>query len=187
MEISKAEAAASLEAVHRANLAARSAFRAHHGHFHLWLWGCVWIAMALCAHFRGEAGVRLFPWLSAGGMVASFVIGFLQGNQVRGPCDRRFFGALGALIGFAVLVPFVLQPRAVTPEMGFAYTGLVVAQAYVLAGIWFDTYMVWFGVLIAALIIAGLWFFAPYFWIWIAVCTGGAFLVTGFYVRYFWR
>jgi hypothetical protein len=41
--------------------------------------------------------------------------------------------------------------------------------------------------LIAALIVAGLWFVAPYFWIWIAVCTGGAYLVTGFYVRYFWR
>jgi hypothetical protein len=187
MQVSKEEAAASLEAVRQANLAARSAFRAHHGHFHLWLWGLVWIVMALLAHAKGEAGVRLFPWLSGAGLIASMLIGFLQSGQVRTPVDRRFFGALAALIGFALLVPLVLRPHVVTPEMWFAYTGLVVAQAYVIAGLWFDTYMVWFGVVLAALILTGLLVFTPFFWIWIAVCTGGAFLITGFYVRYFWR
>jgi hypothetical protein len=187
MDVSREEAAASLAAIKSANHAARSAFRAHHGHYHLWLWGAVWIAMALLAQTRGLAGVQLFPWVSAAGVLTSVVIGFFQSGQVRAPVDRRFFGALAALIGFAVLVPFVLQPRNVTPEIAFAYTGLVVAQAYVLAGVWFDTYMAWFGLVLAGLILLGLLVFTPYFWIWIAVCTGGAFFITGFYVRYFWR
>ena len=187
MDVSREEAAAALAAIKGANRAARSAFRAHHGHYHLWLWGIVWITMALLAQTRGLAGVRLFPWVSGAGVFASLVIGFLQSGQVRSPVDRRFFGALASLIGFAVLVPLVLQPRNITPEIAFAYTGLVVAQAYVLSGVWFDSYMVWFGLVLAGLILLGLLVFTAYFWIWIAVCTGGAFLLTGFYVRYFWR
>ncbi|MEO6001616.1 MAG: hypothetical protein ABIZ04_16810 [Opitutus sp.] len=187
MDVSREEAAAALAAIQRANHAARSAFRAHRGHYHLWLWGVVWIAMALLAQTRGEAGVRLFPWVSVAGLVASTVIGFLQSRQVRAPVDARFFGALAVLIGFAVLLPLVFRPRDLSPEIAFAYTGLVVAQAYVLSGVWFDTYMVWFGLVLAGLILLGLLVFTSYFWIWIAVCTGGAFLLTGFYVRYYWR
>lgn len=187
MDVSKEEAAAALAAIQQANQSARSAFRAHHGHLHLWIWGSVWTAMALCAHFRGEPGIKLFPWLSAGGFVASMLVGRFQNSQVRSPIDRRFFGALAGLLGFAVLVPFVLRPQLVTPELVFAYIGLVVSQSYVLAGVWFDTYMAWFGVLVAALILVGLFVFSAHFWLWIAVATGGAFLVTGFYVRYFWR
>lgn len=115
------------------------------------------------------------------------LVGRFQNSQVRSPIDRRFFGALAGLLGFAVLVPFVLRPQLVTPELVFAYIGLVVSQSYVLAGVWFDTYMAWFGVLVAALILVGLFVFSAHFWLWIAVATGGAFLVTGFYVRYFWR
>lgn len=187
MELSKAEAAAALAAIQRADTAARSAFRAHRGHLHLWIWGGIWIAMALLAHTRGLAGVRLFPWLSGGGIVASFAVGFFQSTRVRAPLDRRFLGALGTILAFAALFPFLLRPAALTPELIFAYIGLVVAQIYVIAGLWFDTYLLWFGLVIAALILAGFFLFFSVFWLWIAVCTGGAFLLTGFYVRYFWR
>ena len=187
MDVSKEEAAAALAAVKRANVAARSAFRAHHGHYHLWLWGIVWIAMAMTAHIRGPSGTQYFPWMSAAGLFVSYCIGFLQNRQVRAPIDRRFLGAVVTLVTFAMLMPFVLRPHAPTPEMWFAFSALIVSQAYVIAGLWFDTYMVGFGILLAALILIGLFFVTAYFWIWIAVCTGGAFLLTGFYVRYFWR
>jgi hypothetical protein len=187
MDVTKQEAAAALASVEATTIAARSAFRAHRGHYHLWLWGVVWIAMALLAQFRGLAGVRLFPGVSGGGMVGSALIGFLQGRQLRGRVDRRFFGALATLVFFSVIFPVVLHPSALSPETVFAYTGLIVAQAYVLAGLWFDTYMVWFGLLLAALVLLGLFVFTAIFWWWIAVCTGGAYLATGFYVRYYWR
>jgi hypothetical protein len=187
MDVSKEEAAAALAAIQQANQSARSAFRAHHGHLHLWIWGGVWTTMALCAHFRGPTIVRFFPWMSAAGFFTSMLVGFLQSSQVRSPVDRRFFGALAGLLCFAALAPFVLRPAAVTPELSFAYIGLVVSQSYVLAGVWFDTYMAWFGVLVAALILIGLFVFTAHFWLWIAVGVGGAFLLAGFYVRYFWR
>ena len=187
MELSKAEATAALAAIQRADTAARSAFRAHRGHLHLWIWGVVWIAMALLAHTRGLAGVRLFPWLSGVGVAASFAVGFFQNTRVRAPLDRRFLGAVVTILAFATLFPFLLRPATVTPELIFAYIGLVVAQIYVVTGLWFDTYLLGFGLLIAALILVGFFFFFAIFWLWIAVCTGGAFLLTGFYVRYFWR
>lgn len=187
MEISKEEAARALAAVQQANAATRSAVRAHHGHLHLWLWGLVWIAMALLAHTRGLAGVRLFPWLSGAGVVGSLLIGAIQHRQVRAPVDRRFLGALGALVGFALLFPLVLHSAGAGPEAAFAYTALVVAQAYVVSGLWFGNYFTWFGLLLAALILVGFFAFPAIFWLWIAVCTGGAFLLTGCYVRFFWR
>ena len=49
MNPSKEEAAAALAAISQSQAALRSAFRAHRGHYYLWLWGLVWIAMALAA------------------------------------------------------------------------------------------------------------------------------------------
>ncbi len=187
MDLSKDEAIAALSAVKEAQATARAAFRAHHGHFHLWIWGVVWIVMAVAAQTRGLAGVRLFPWLGLGGMLLSTAVGFFQGHQVRQPTDRRFLGAIAALVVFAVLVPLVFQLAHVTAERVFAYTALVVAECYVVAGLWFDTYMAWLGVLLAVLILLGLFFFSGIFWIWIAVCCGGTLIGTGFYVRFFWR
>jgi hypothetical protein len=187
MNVSKDEAAAALVSVRAASLAARSAFRAHHGHYHLWLWGAVWIVMSLLAHLRGFDGIRLFPWISAAGIATSCVIGFLQSGQVRSPVDGRYFGALAAIVGFAAIAPFALGIRAISPEASFAYIALVTAQAYVVTGLWFDTYMVWFGLLLAALVLIGLLVFTSIFWIWTAVFAGGAYIATGFYVRYFWR
>jgi hypothetical protein len=38
-----------------------------------------------------------------------------------------------------------------------------------------------------ALILIGLFCFAAFFWWWIAIFGGGTLIVTGFYIRYFWR
>ncbi len=187
MNLTKAEAATALDAVRQAQASARAVFRAHCGHYHLWLWGGIWIVMALAAEFRGLAGVRLFPWLSAAGIATSAVIGFLQGRQLRQPVNRRFFGAIAALLGFAAIAPAVLGVRGTTAEIVFAYIALVVAQAYVVAGLWFDTYLTWLGLLLAGLVLAALFLFPGAFWIWIAIGCGGALIGTGFYIRYFWR
>lgn len=187
MDISKAEAESALAAVKQAQASARAAFRAHHGHLHLWLWGGIWVAMALTAQIAGNPGVRFFPWFSLAGILLSVAIGFLQSGQVRQPMDRRFLSALAALVGFAALVPLLFNLGHVTAERMFAYTALVVAECYVVAGLWFDTYMTWLGVILAILILVGLFFFSAIFWIWIALCCGGALVGTGFYVRFFWR
>jgi hypothetical protein len=173
MQLSSEEAARALAAIQASREAMRSAVRAHRGHYHLWLWGLIWIAMAMLAEFRGPAGVRLFPWLSLGGVAGSFVLGFIQ-------------GMLAAVIFFAALWPLVLRAPADNQTI-FAYLGLVVMLCYIIAGIWFDTYLLWLGLVMTALILVGLFCFTGLFWWWIAVFGGGPLIATGFYVRYFWQ
>ena len=143
--------------------------------------------MALSAHYGGPAAIpRYFPLLCLGGAAASGAIGLRQRRQVRIPTDRRFLGVLATLLGFGVIWLLVLQP-ARSNERLFVYISLMVAQIYAVAGIWFDSYLFWMGLILAALLLIGFFFFLPVFWIWVAVFGGGALILGGFYVRYFWR
>ena len=187
MNLTRTEAEAALAAVARSQEALRQSFRARHGHYYLWLWCVVWVLMALGAHFGGEAVMqRATPLLCLGGGVASCAIGLLQRRQVRLPTDWRFLGVLATLLGFGVIWVLVLQPARGSEKI-FAYISLMVAQVYAVAGIWFDTYLFWMGLILAALLLTGYFFFLPVFWIWVAVFGGGALILGGFYVRYFWR
>lgn len=187
MHLTKEEAAAALAAIDRSREASRHAFRAHHGHYHLWLWGLIWIAMAMSAHFGGREGMQRFmPWLCLGGGAASFLIGWKQSSQVRAPTDRRFIGVLIVVVFFSLLWLPLLHPP-LSPERQFTYISLIVAQLYIVAGIWFDSYLAWLGLILAVLLIVGFFFFLPIFWIWVAIFGGGSLILGGFYVRYFWR
>ena len=187
MQLTKEEAAAALDLIQKARADTRAAFRARRGHWYLWLWGALWILMSGLAQYRGLSGVRLFPWLGLGGGLASYAIGYFQNATVRVPLDRSYLGVIATLLGFAVIFPFVLHPASARPELIFAYIGVVVAQIYTVSGIWFDTCLLWFGLLLTLLILLGVFFFMPVFWFWIAGCCGGSFILTGFYVRTCWR
>ncbi len=184
MQITSEEAARSLAAVEASRTAMRSILRANRGHWHLWLWGAIWIAMAMLAQFRGEAGMRLFPWIVPAGILASLAIGITQGRRIRMPVDRRFLGVLGAVIAFAIIAPALLMRTAPDGKALFAYGGLAAMLCYVIAGIWFDTYLLRLGAAMAALILIGLFCFPAVFWWWIAVFGGGPLLVAGCPIRY---
>lgn len=186
MQLTPEEAARALAAIQTSRDAMRSAVRAHRGHYHLWLWGVIWIGMAMLAEFRGLAGIRLFPWLCVAGVAGSMALGAIQGSQIRGPVDKRFLGVLAAVILFSACCPAVLH-AAPSSQAFFAYGGLVAMLCYIIAGIWFDTYLVWLGLVMTVLILVGLFCFPAMFWWWIAVFGGGTLVVTGFYIRYFWR
>lgn len=183
MRVSKDEAAESLAAIGRSQAALRQAFRAYRGHYYLWLWGMVWLAMGLSAHFAGAAGVKAFPWFALAGALGSAGIGLWQSSEVRMPVDRRFLAVLGAVLAFGFLWPLVLR-TAPSHESMFAYIGLVVAQAYIVAGLWFDTYLLRMGIVLGLVVLSGLWWFMPYFWLWSAVGGGAALIVGGCIVRW---
>jgi hypothetical protein len=186
MNLSPQEAAAALAEVDSARVAMRRAIRDHRGHFHLWIWGIARIVMPLQAHVYGDPAARWFwaPCLVAG--LASAAVGMMQSRQVRQPVNKRFLGAIGALIAFAIAFLFVLQPQPSLKSL-YAYECLVVLQAYVIAGLWTDTYLLWLGIAVTALVLIGFFFLPGIFWIWMAIFGGGSLIATGFYVRYFWR
>ena len=92
MQLTSEEATRALAAIQTSREAMRSAVRAHRGHYHLWLWGVIWIAMALLAEFRGQGGIHLFPWLCAAGFGGS------PASTMRPPKTRlRFVVAFAAV------------------------------------------------------------------------------------------
>jgi hypothetical protein len=186
MNISPEEAARALADIEASRAAMRTTIRTHRGHYQLWWWGGIWVVMALLGQFYGMRGLRLFPWIAGIGLVPSIAVGYAQGQQVRLPVDKRFFGVVVAIIVYAVIWPFVLGWPA-NPKLDFAYTTLMCMFFYVLAGILFDLYLLWVGLLTTALILAGLFLFPAIFWLWFAVFAGGTLIGTGFYVRFFWR
>lgn len=73
--ISPADAEQALHSVEASRRAMRQAIRAHRGHLFLWLWGAIWIGMALAVHFMGANGARALPFFAFAGVAASFAIG----------------------------------------------------------------------------------------------------------------
>jgi hypothetical protein len=179
-------AAAALADIASARTAMRHAIRAHRGHYHLWLWGVIWIAMPLWAYFRGDDAARYFGWLCVPGIIGSFVIGAVQARQIRGPINPRFLGVIVALAFFFVVFPVVLHARPDARQI-YTYVCLCSMLGYIIAGLWTDTYLLWVGVIVTLLILTGFFFFPGFFWLWMAVFGGGTLVLTGFYVRHFWR
>jgi hypothetical protein len=185
-EISPQEARAMLADVEDARIAMRRTIRDHRGHYHLWIWGGVWIAMPLTAHFGGDNAARYFPALCVVGGVLSAITGFVQSRQVRQPKNARFGIAMVTLWLFGVLFPIVLRAPLDVRNL-YAFCCLVAMQTYVIAGLWTDTYLLWVGILVTLLVLAGFFLFPAIFWLWMAIFGGGTLVLTGFYVRHFWR
>jgi hypothetical protein len=180
------EAAALLSQIDAARGAMRQAIRAHRGHYHLWIWGAAWIAMPLAAYFGGDAKARFFPLICLAGAILSALTGFTQSRQLRRPVNPRFVSMFGAIWVFGLLFPFVLRTPLEVRTL-YAYLCLLAMQSYVVAGLWTDTYLLWVGLVVTLFVLIGLFFFPALFWLWMAIFGGGSLVLTGFYVRHFWR
>jgi hypothetical protein len=185
MNISPEEAARALGDIEASRAAMRTAIRSYRGHYHLWLWGGIWVAIALRAEFHALPGLRVDHWLSLAGIATTALIILGQKAQIRSTGHSRFLWMLATIIVFAYIWPLVLGQPA-NHKSSFAYGALVPMFCFIVAGIWFDSYLLWVGLVISALILAGLFFFPAIFW-WVGVFCGGALIGTGFYVRFFWR
>jgi len=186
MNVTPEEAERSLRDIEASRLAMRSLVRANRGHLYLWLWGAIWILISLLNWAGVDRRGALSNGLAAAGIVASFAIAFLQRSRVRSPVNLRFVGVCIAMLAFSygVWPAFLGFPHSA--KAAFGYGTLVWLQLYVVAGIWFDNYLLWLGIALTALILAGFLFLPAAFWM--LTILGGVLLVgTGFYVRLFWR
>ncbi len=185
MNISPEEAARALRDIESSRAPMRTAIRGFRGPYQLWLWGCIWVVIALLAEFHLLHVLNVRDWLIYSGFAVSFLIFFCQGAKIRSPVNKRFLGVLAAIVVFSFIWPLVLGHPA-NAKGSFAYGALVPMFCYIVAGIWFDLYLFWVGLLASVLILAGLFIFPAFFW-WSVVLCGGTLIGTGFYVRYFWR
>jgi hypothetical protein len=186
--ISAEEAGKALQQIEASRQAMRAAIRANRGHLHLWMWGLIWVAMAVIMQNGGKFGEPLLNWLGIGGVIGSFVIGFWQGRRVRSGIDGRFVGAVISLLVFGYAVwPALLGVHGDHPKALLTYSALVIMQIYILAGLWFDICLLWTGILVTIFLLAGLLLFAPIFYWLFAIFGGGTLIGTGFYLRYVLR
>jgi hypothetical protein len=187
MQLTTAEAQAALREIEASRLAFRRAIRANRGYQYLWLWGVIWIGLALGAIYAPRHEGLIAPVLSGAGTLASFALGWRKSRQVRSPVDRRFLGALGVVLIFGLFVWPTLLGGFHDARALCAYACLLPMQCYIMAGIWFDNHLLWVGLLVSALLLVGFFWFLPIFYWWVAVFGGGTLIGSGFYVRHSWR
>jgi hypothetical protein len=183
MNISPEEAATALREIEASRSAMRRAVRDHRGHICLWIWGGIWMAISVLEALDVPHLVLLTNGFSIAGLVATVVTIFVQRRQVRSRFDKRFLAVCGVLLvfGYVVWPTFLGAPHGFTA--GYGYGILIWMQLYIVAGIWFDNYWLWIGLLMTALIVAGFLLFPAFFWV--GPFIGGATLVgTGIYLRH---
>ncbi len=187
-EISSEEAARALRDVEASRLRMRTVVRAHQGHYHLWLWGVIVAGQCLGTQFYGVRALGLPSLIAIGvGLILSCLIGFLQATQIRTRPDPRFVGVVLMILVFhlGIIPALVGWPR--DPKVAYTYGILLWTQIYIVAGLWFDSYLLWLGLLSVVFALLGLLVFTAFFWFWCAFFVGGTLIASGFYVRYFWR
>ncbi|MHC4332328.1 MAG: hypothetical protein ACYSUV_01090, partial [Planctomycetota bacterium] len=81
----------------------------------------------------------------------------------------------------------ILRPYRAIQMNAFICT--VIMFAYVISGLWSKSYyMVWLGLFVTCITMTGLYLIPPrYYCLWMAPVGGGAFLVTGIYIRSSWK
>jgi hypothetical protein len=185
MNISPQEAASALKDIEASQKAMRRALGAHRGHLYMWLWGALWTVTALINGFGPASWGPASGWICIGGVVATFLIAFVQGRQVRSPLDKRFLSVIATLLVFDYGVwPLALNPPH-TPRSLFAFGTLIWAQIYIVGGIWFGSYLLQTGIILTLIIVAGL--FLPAVAFWCACALAGLVLIgTGIVVRRYW-
>src|SRR5579863_2953421 len=104
MTISKEEAAQALRDVEASRRAMHQAIRTHRGHLYLWLWGSVFIAVALVNWLSGEKYWVEGNWISAAGVAATILISWVQGRRIRSRTDMRFVSVCITLLVFGYVI-----------------------------------------------------------------------------------
>ena len=186
-EISPEEAAEALRQIESSKAVFRAAIGSGRGYWHLWLWGCIWIAQCMNCQFLPGNSLVVGNLLTCGGVIASLSFRCFKGNAIRAARDQRFLLVLLTLIATGILWPFILVHTSLGPKASATYSALVAMQCYIIAGIWFDNYLAIIGLITALLVLAGYGFFLPIFWWWMAIFGGGSLIIGGFYIRSRWK
>ena len=191
MNISPDEAAKALQEIETSREAMRRAIRTHRGHVYLWIWGGAWVAMSLVNWAYDQGALRANFWISGAGLVATLLIGYVQGRQIRSKVDRRFIGVCATLLMFGYFVwPLLLGDLRSydfhSYKAAYAYFTVLWMQLYTVAGIWFANFWFWIGLAVTALTVATLLLLPALFWA-VTLLLGLVLLGSGFYVRYGWR
>jgi hypothetical protein len=163
------------------------------------LWGCIWMVADATTQFDPQAMGYLWWVFDLVGIVGWVWIIRSHSRQVKNPRGWRYGVFWGILFFYAILwmnllVP-VDWPKTSQEWIAFepmyrrmtAYMHTVPMFAYVVGGLWLDPFFIWLGAIVTVLIVLGLCFVQEYFYLWLAVTGGGALVVSGVFIKKFWK
>lgn len=190
MDMSEKDARQSLNQIQNASAQMRKAVASSYAGDSLILWGVLWAGAFTIAHFYLAYAFHIFMAMAAVGGIGTFVIWRVFHSKApvknsSGLWWRMFwfwtFLFIYIFIWLSILAPFSgLQCNA--------FICTVVMFAYIVLGLWFESYfMVFLGLAVTAATLIGYHFLTPYYCLWMAVMGGGALLGTGLYIRICWR
>ena len=186
MNISEEEASLALKQIASSQEAMRRAIRTQCGHYYLWIWGAVWMAMAINRALDLPRYWVMANWLTLAGTVVSVGVGVSQSSRFRAKVDKRFLAVCAAILGFGYILFPLFFKIAQNYDTMFGYQAVLWMQLYIVGGIWFDNSLVWIGLIACAVIVAGFLLVPAYFWV-AAFLAGATLFASGFYVGKKWR
>jgi hypothetical protein len=163
------------------------------------LWGVIWVIADVTTQFYPMAMEWLWLPLDLVGIAGSWWLVSPVRRKVKRPGQWRISAAWGILFLYAYLWIFLLEqtswPRtnaqwqALEPTYRSltAYAHTIPMFAYVIMGLWFGRFFIILGALVTVLIVLGLCFIPHYYYLWLAITGGGSLIISGIFIRKFWK
>ena len=190
MNITNEEAQSSLEQVQAVASHTRKTITASYDSNLLIMWGVIWIAAFLGTHYFLRWAWHIWMGLGGTGSLLTLIISWRQfrlAHPVKMPAEEktgwRIFLFWFLLFVYAFIWLSMFRPRHGVQLNAFLCT--VIMFAYIVMGLWFKSYhMFWLGIIVTGITLIGFYLIPwAYYCIWMAAMGGGSLLVTGIYVR----
>ncbi|MHC4159447.1 MAG: hypothetical protein ACYSSO_10260 [Planctomycetota bacterium] len=194
MDISKEDAKESLEQIEAVHSHTRKTIAASYDSGVLMMWGIICIAAFLGTHFYRHWAWYIWMVLAGIGSTVTLVVcwnQFRTAKPTKIPASERigwrFFWFWSLLFVYIFIWLFILRPTHGIQVNAFILTAIMFA--YVVIGLWTKSYyMLWLGLAVTCTTLVGFYLIPPsYYCLWMAPTSGGAFLVTGIYLRFPWK
>jgi hypothetical protein len=182
----------SLAAIENTMLRTRKAVAASYSSPLMILWGLLLTVAYTAAYFYLKYAAVIF-WTMAGiGTVGSILVWWrlLRKIPFKEPAAEKMNLRIWTMWWLLFLYVFIWM-NLLAPFNGMQMNAFILTAVMfgsVVQGLWLSSYfMVWFGLAVTATTLVGFYLLTPYYCLWMAVTTGGAFLCTGLYIRFRWR
>lgn len=147
---------------------------------HLLAWGVIWI-VGYGSSFLKPAWSAVWPVLSVIGVAISLSLGWKERHSARS-VDWRYRATLLVAFLFTLAMFAILSPKE--PAQIGAFTPMLVALLYCLAGIWtHGARILMTGIVLAVLTVVGYFWLPSVFLLWMAAVGGGALILGGIWLR----
>lgn len=183
MTIEPNDASSSLDEIASVERRTREALFYSGSSLMLIVWGVLVTIGYLVTHFDQEHARRVWWVLLGIGMASNFVIRLVRTRA--GPSTRRsdirFQYAILSMIAFGIFWSVLI-----TPDRGrelAAFWPTLFMLGYVIAGFWVGRFYIYCGVLVTALTMVGYFWLGQWFYLWMAVVSGGSLIAGGLWLR----